>query len=178
MENMKKMGEDMKRKFDSPEWKAQMENMKKQGEEMKKKFDSPEWKAQMENMKKQGEEMRKKFDGPEWKAQMDAMKKMGEDMKRKFDSPEWKAQMENMKKMGEDMQKQFKGEFKYNMKWDLRDSSKAGNDTVGKPRLSRAVVNQNRMGDGWGRGVRRALGDHYFDVVCRQHLHRARKCRL
>jgi len=134
MENMKKQGEEMKKQFDSPEWKAQMENMKKQGEEMKKKFDSPEWKAQMDAMKKQGEEMGKKFNSPEWKAQMDAMKKMGEDMKRKFDSPEWKAQMENMKKMGEDMQKQFKGEFKYNMKWDLRDSSKAGNDTVGKPR--------------------------------------------
>jgi len=131
---MKKQGEEMKKQFDSPEWKAQMENMKKMGEDMKRKFDSPEWKAQMENMKKHGEEMSKKFDSPEWKAQMENMKKMGEDMKRKFNSPEWKAQMEDMKKMGEDMQKQFKGEFKYNMKWDSRDSSKASNDTVGKPR--------------------------------------------
>ena len=44
-----------------------MEAMQKQGEEMSKKFNSPEWKKQMEDMKMQGEEMRKKFDSPEWK---------------------------------------------------------------------------------------------------------------
>jgi hypothetical protein len=61
-----------------------MENMKKQGEEMGKKFNSPEWKAQMENMKKMGEDMKRKFDSPEWKAQMEDMKKMGEDMQKQF----------------------------------------------------------------------------------------------
>jgi len=59
----------MRKKFDSPEWKAQMEQLKKQGEEMRKKFDSPEWKAQMEQLKKQGEELRKQFDGKAWKGQ-------------------------------------------------------------------------------------------------------------
>ncbi len=44
-----------------------MDAMKKQGEEMKKHFDSPEWKAQMDAMKKQGEEMKKWFDRSEWK---------------------------------------------------------------------------------------------------------------
>ena len=51
-------------------------------------------------------------------------------------------------------------------------------DTVGQSRFSPAVVTQNRVGDGWGRGVRCSFGDHYFDVICRKHFHRARKCRF
>ena len=45
-----------------------MEDMKKQGEEMRKKFDSPEWKKQMEDMKKQGEEMEKNSTAPNGKS--------------------------------------------------------------------------------------------------------------
>ncbi|SHN16439.1 hypothetical protein SAMN05216524_10614, partial [Mucilaginibacter sp. OK098] len=75
----------------------QMLAMKKQGEEMKKHFDSPEWKAQMEQMKKQGELIKKQFDSPEWKAQMEQIKKQGELMKKQFNSPEWKKNMKGRK---------------------------------------------------------------------------------
>ena len=46
------------------------------------------------------------------------------------------------------------------------------------PDFRAAVVKQNRVGDGRGRGVWCAFGEHYFDVVCRKHFQRARKCGL
>ncbi|NEU08280.1 M48 family metalloprotease [Flavihumibacter sp. R14] len=107
MENMKIEAEKMKKQFDSPEWKKQMENMKVEAEKMKKQFDSPEWKKQMENMKIEAEKMKKQFDSPEWKKQMADMKIEAEKMKKQFDSPEWKKQMEDMKIETEKMKKQF-----------------------------------------------------------------------
>jgi len=147
MEAMKKMGEDMRKKFNSPEWKNQMLAMKKQGEEMKKQFDSPEWKAQMENMKKMGDDMKRKFDSPEWKAQMENMKKMGDDMKRKFDSPEWKAQMENMKKQGEEMRKKFDSP---EWKAQMENMKKMGDDMKRKfegPEWKAQMEDMKKMGE-------------------------------
>ena len=51
-------------------------------------------------------------------------------------------------------------------------------DAVCKSGLSCAVVKQNRVRNSRGRGVRCAFGDHYVDVVCREHFHRARICRF
>src|SRR5579864_1079263 len=51
-------------------------------------------------------------------------------------------------------------------------------DTVGEPRLSSVIVKQDRMGDGRGWSVGGAFGEHYFDVVCRKHFQRTRKCGL
>jgi bla regulator protein BlaR1 len=107
MENMKIETEKMKKQFDSPEWKKQMEDMKIDAEKMKKQFDSPEWKKQMESMKIETEKMKKQFDSPEWKKQMEDMKIETEKMKKQFDNPEWKKQMEDMKIETEKMKKQF-----------------------------------------------------------------------
>lgn len=91
----------MKKQFDNPEWKKQMEDMQL---DMKKQFDNPEWKKQMEDMQ---EQMKKQFDSPEWKKQMADMKIEAEKVKMQFNSPEWKKQMADMKKQGEDMKKKF-----------------------------------------------------------------------
>ena len=52
MEEMKANADEIKKKFDSPEWKKQMESMKIQAEKMKKKFDSPEWKQKVQELQK------------------------------------------------------------------------------------------------------------------------------
>jgi bla regulator protein blaR1 len=106
-EEMKKMAEEMKKQFDSPEWKKQIQEMKIAGEEMKKQFNSPEWKKQMQQMKVDAEKMKAQFESPQWKKQMEQMKIDSEKMKKQFDSPEWKKQMEQMKIETEKMQKQF-----------------------------------------------------------------------
>ena len=53
----KKWAEEMKKQFNSPEWKKQMEDLKSQSLAMQKQFNSPEWKAQQEQWKKQAEDI-------------------------------------------------------------------------------------------------------------------------
>ena len=98
---------ELKKFFNSKEWKQQMEQMKAETEKMKKMFDSPEWKKQMQDMKIDAEKMKKQFDSPEWKKQMEQIKIESEKMKKQFDSPEWKKQMQDMKLETEKMKKQL-----------------------------------------------------------------------
>ena len=107
MEDMKAETEKMKKQFDSPEWKKQMQDLKNETEKMKKQFDSPEWKKQMQDMKIETEKMKKQFDSPEWKKQIQNMQIEAEKMKKQFNSPEWKKQIQNMQIEAEKMKKQF-----------------------------------------------------------------------
>ena len=50
-------------------------------------------------------------------------------------------------------------------------------DAVGESGLAPAVVGENRVGNGRGRGIFISLRDHDFHPVCRQHLQRAGKSR-
>ena len=97
---------EVKKYFNSPEWKKHQDEMKKMAEEMKKQFNSPEWKKQIEEMKIAGEEMKKQFNSPEWKKQVEEMKIAREKMKKQFESPEWKKHTEQMKIEAEKMEKQ------------------------------------------------------------------------
>ncbi len=102
-----KQGEDMARKFNSPEWKLQVDRMAKEGAAMAEKFNSPEWKAQVDRMAKEGAAMAERFNSPEWKKQMLAMSKQSEEISKKFNSPEWKAQVDKMAKQSAEMSKKF-----------------------------------------------------------------------
>ncbi len=99
----------------NPQWKKQQEDLRKQGEELRKKMNSPEFKKQMEDIKVQGEEMRKQFNSPEWKKQMETLRlqsaqisKQGEEILKYYQSPEWKKQQQKMKKEIEKSQKEWK----------------------------------------------------------------------
>lgn len=114
MEVMKKHAEEMKKQFESPEWKKQMADMQLNAEQMKshalamqKEFDSPEWKKKIEDMKNHSLEMKKQFDSPEWKKKIEDMKIQAEEMRKQFDSPEWKKKIEDMKINSEEMRKKF-----------------------------------------------------------------------
>lgn len=60
-----------------------MEDIKVQGEEIRKQFNSPEWKKQMAEISKQGKALRKQFNSPEWKKQIEESTKKSIDSIRK-----------------------------------------------------------------------------------------------
>ncbi|MGI4750189.1 MAG: M56 family metallopeptidase [Janthinobacterium lividum] len=57
--------EQMRKKFDTPEWRKSFENLNKQGleiqEQMRKKFDTPEWRKQQKKIKKEIEKSQKEW---------------------------------------------------------------------------------------------------------------------
>ncbi len=112
LKELKASADEMRKKFDSPEWKKQMKEFELKGDEMRKKFESPEWKKQMKEFELQGEEMRKKFESPEWKKQMKEFELKGEEMRKKFESPEWKKQMKEFELKGEEMRKKIESSQK------------------------------------------------------------------
>lgn len=110
--------------YNSPEFKKQMDEIKKQGEVIRKQFESPEWKQQMARVRTEAEAAAKHYNSPEFKKQMDEIKKQGEVIRKQFESPEWKAQVETMKKKAADMEKQFNSpEWKQKMQ-ELVDHAK------------------------------------------------------
>ena len=99
---MKKMGEEMRKHFNSPEFKKEIEDIKNQSAAIAKHFDSPEWKKQQAQLKidaqKMSAEIQQHFNSPEWKSnqakiQADA-KRISAEMQKHFNSPEFKKQIE------------------------------------------------------------------------------------
>ncbi len=126
-EAMRKQGEilreQIRKQFNSPEWKKKQEDMRKQ---IQKQFNSPEFKKQMADIKIQGEEIRKQFNSPEWKKQMEEISKsVNEATTKYFNSPEWKKQQEDIRKQGEKPRKQFNSKkWKKQMEQIRKNSTK------------------------------------------------------
>jgi len=130
MAEVRKQTEEVRKQFESEEWKEQMRAVQEQfnSEEWKEKmrvvqeqFNSEEWKEKMkiewsaesqEKLRQQMEEVRKQFESEEWKEQMKAVQEQ-------FNSEEWKEQMrvvqehfnsEEWKEKMKAMQEQFNSE--------------------------------------------------------------------
>ena len=116
MAKVRKNAEEIAKKYDSPEWKANMARIQKNAEEIAKKYDSPEWKANMAQIQKNAEVIAKQYDSPEWKANIARIQKNAEEIAKKYDSPEWKANMEQVQKNAERMAKIYESpEWKANI---------------------------------------------------------------
>ena len=68
---MEKIGTDIARQVNSPEFKKQIEAIERSAREMTAKMNSPEWKKQMAELQKHSVEMAQRFNSPEWKKKME-----------------------------------------------------------------------------------------------------------
>ena len=121
---IKKSAEEMSKYFDSPEWKSKISAIEKSGDELEKKFNSPEWKNKIKELENLGEELDKKFNGPEWEAHTKRLADHSAELEKKFNSPEWKDKMKKLEDNSKELEKKFSSaEWKAKMK-KLEDRSK------------------------------------------------------
>jgi len=112
-DEMRKLGEQMKNHFNTPERKAAQEKMRLMGDSMRRAFNNPQIKAQQEQMRKMGEQMRTYTNNPDIKKLQQQMKVLGEQMRAYTNTPEFKKRMEEWKKNMKAMNRN------YNFKMDL-----------------------------------------------------------
>jgi bla regulator protein BlaR1 len=96
-DQMKKLGEQMRDHFNTPERKAANEKMRLMGDSMRKAFNNPQIKMQQEQMHKLGEQMRNYTSNPDVKKIQQQMKELGEKMHEYTNSPEFKKRTEEWK---------------------------------------------------------------------------------
>ncbi|MBE7176313.1 MAG: M48 family metalloprotease [Mucilaginibacter polytrichastri] len=101
------MAADLRKQFESPEWKKQMADIQANADALQKKLNSKEWKEQQALIEKNARDLQKKFDSPEWKAQMAKIQANAYALQKKFDSPEWKKQMADIQANADALQKKF-----------------------------------------------------------------------
>ena len=141
-----KDSQEVRKYFNSPEWKKHEAEMKAHAEEMQKKFNSPEWKKHMADLKQHSEELKKHFESPEWKKHQEMMARHGEEMKKHFESPEWKKQMQEIEKNSEAMAKEFNSpEFKKKMKDFEAEMEKKFNSPEWKNKMKEIELNSKEL---------------------------------
>jgi bla regulator protein BlaR1 len=98
----------MKKQFNSPQWKMQMQKLQKQARNMNEQFNSLEFKKQQEDWNKQADNLKLQFDKPEWKKQQEDWNKQADSLKLQFDNnPEWQKQVADMKVQAEKIKQQY-----------------------------------------------------------------------
>jgi bla regulator protein BlaR1 len=107
IDQIKQNAEVLAKKFNGPEWKNQMELARANAEEMKKKFETPEWQKHMAELKANAEEIAKKYESPEGKKRLAEIKANAEEIAKKYDSPEGRKHLAEMKASAEEMAKKF-----------------------------------------------------------------------
>jgi bla regulator protein BlaR1 len=99
--NLKKMSEDMSKKFNSADWKKQQEMIQKQTAEIQKYFYTEDWKKQQKKIKEQALEMHKKFDSAEFRENLNAQIKDAQEKAQAvriyISSPEFKKKLDEAK---------------------------------------------------------------------------------
>ncbi|GAC1561551.1 MAG: hypothetical protein NVS3B13_32210 [Mucilaginibacter sp.] len=98
---IKNLGEQMRKHFDSPEFHAQSERMKIMGDSLRKAFNNPMIKEQQEEMRKLGEKMREMNNNPEMKREKELLREASAKMKAYTHSPEFKRKMAEMRAKAE-----------------------------------------------------------------------------
>ena len=110
--DMKKLGDEMRSHFNTPERKAMQQKMREMGDSMRIAFNNPRIKAQQEAMHKYGDQMRAYSQSPEIKELQRKIKLKGEEMKAYTNSPEFKKKV---------------AEWNKNMKWDFNNDDASVN---------------------------------------------------
>lgn len=98
---MKTMGEDMKKVYEAPEYKAAQKRLQALGDSMGKAYHNPRMKEVQAQLKRYGEQMSKWQNSPEFKRQQELLKETGDKISAYTQSPEYKKHMrewtENMR---------------------------------------------------------------------------------
>lgn len=109
MQDIKKSTAAIQQYFQSKEWKQQLEMIRKNNAKLQKDFLNNEaWKKQVEDIKKNAIHLQKEyFSSPEWKKQMEEIKKNTDSLKHYFNSDDWKKQQKEMKHIGDSVKAYF-----------------------------------------------------------------------
>lgn len=113
-DQMKKLGDDMRSQFNTPERKAAQDKMRLMGDSMRIAFNNPQIKIQQEQMRKMGEQMRNYNNNPDMKRIQKQMKELGKQMNEYTNSPEFKKRAEEWKKNMKAMNFDYNYNFNYN----------------------------------------------------------------
>ncbi|MCJ8210668.1 M48 family metalloprotease [Mucilaginibacter sp. RS28] len=97
-DEMKKLGDQMRQRTESPELKAKTERMRTLGDSMRKLYNNDQMKAKEVYMRKLGEQMRLYADNKQMKQLKEQMKQLGEQMRTYTQSPEFKRKLEQWHK--------------------------------------------------------------------------------
>lgn len=97
-EELKKLGEQMRGHFDSPEFREKQQEMRLMGDSMRKVFNNGAIKQQQMEMRKLGEQMRAFQNNPQIKKEQELMRQAQARMRAYMNSPEFKNRMYQMKR--------------------------------------------------------------------------------
>ncbi len=110
---MRKLGEQMRNHFNTPERKTAQEKMRLMSDSMRHAFSNPQIKAQQQQMRKMTEQMRAYSESPEIKKLQQQMKTLGEQMRTYTNTPEFKKRLDEWKKNMKAMNWNY--DFKFDM---------------------------------------------------------------
>ena len=110
-EELKKLGEQMRNHYDSPEFREKQQEMRLMGDSMRKAFHNPAMEQQKEEMKKLGEQMRAFQNNPQIKREKELMRQAEAKMRAYMRSPEFKRRMQEMKRSAMNFNYNFNNDF-------------------------------------------------------------------
>jgi beta-lactamase regulating signal transducer with metallopeptidase domain len=110
-EELKKLGEQMRNHYDSPEFREKQQEMRLMGDSMRKAFHNPAMEQQKEEMKKLGEQMRAFQNNPQIKREKELMRQAEAKMRAYMRSPEFKRRMQEMKRNAMNFNYNFNNDF-------------------------------------------------------------------
>ncbi|WPU93462.1 M56 family metallopeptidase [Mucilaginibacter sabulilitoris] len=142
-ENYRKYQEELQSKIPA-NVKEETTQMKKLGEQMRSRYDSPEFREKSRQLRAMGDSLRKAYQGDQWVQQRTEMKKMSEQMRAYENSPELKKAKEQLNIASRNLQQymkspafrkkmeayryQLKKDFDY--KYDYKDDTDSKADTL------------------------------------------------
>ncbi|MGN8071284.1 M56 family metallopeptidase [Mucilaginibacter sp. SG564] len=112
-DEMKKMGEQMRAKYDSPEFRKKQAELRMMGDSMRKAYSNPQMKEQQAEMRKLGEQMRSYQNNPELKKEKELLEQASKRLHEYTNSPAFKKKMEEYRKQAYNYQYDYKYDNKY-----------------------------------------------------------------
>jgi bla regulator protein BlaR1 len=125
-DELKKLGEQMRGHYDSPEFRKKSEEMKLMGDSMRKAFNNTAIKQQEMEMRKLGEQMRAMQNNPQIKKEQELLREAEAKLRAYMKSPEFKKRMQDWKK-------NYNYDFNHNFNWNERPEKPEQPETPEKP---------------------------------------------
>ncbi|AYL93807.1 M56 family metallopeptidase [Mucilaginibacter celer] len=116
-EQLKKMGEKMRTRYQSADFIAKRDKMKAMGDSMRVAYNNPDMKKLQDDMRKLGEQMRSYQNNPEMKAAQERLKQASKKLKEYMKTPAFK---QKMKEYRDKMDMQFDYQLDTDDKTDLK----------------------------------------------------------
>jgi len=123
-DEMKKMGEQMRAKYDSPEFRKKQAELRMMGDSMRRAYNNPQMKEQQAEMRKLGEQMRSFQNNPELKKEKELLEQASKRLHEYTQSPAFKKKMAEYRKQAYN--------YKYDYKYDNKYDSDAKADTTNR----------------------------------------------